>query len=111
MPNLSVGETALKDVIVLCPKRFGDQRGYFLETYNCKTFAAAGIDSSFVQDNEAFSAQKGTVRGLHFQAPPAEQAKLVRALRGSIFDVAVDLRLGSPTYGEWVAEKLTAERG
>jgi dTDP-4-dehydrorhamnose 3,5-epimerase len=109
MPNLAVRPTALKDVVVLCPKRFGDRRGYFLETYNNKTFAAAGIDLDFVQDNEAFSAKKGTVRGLHFQTPPTAQAKLVRVLRGRIFDVAVDLRVGSPTYGRWVGETLTAD--
>ena len=76
-----------------------------------KLFSQSGIMVHFVQDNQSFSVQKGTIRGLHFQLPPAAQAKLVRVLRGSIFDVAVDLRLASPTYGQWVAEQISAEGG
>lgn len=98
-------------VIRIVPKRFEDARGWFSETYQRDRFAAAGIDASFVQDNQSFSRAAGTLRGIHFQRPPHAQAKLVRCLRGRIWDVAVDLRAGSPTYGHWVAAELTAERG
>jgi dTDP-4-dehydrorhamnose 3,5-epimerase len=111
MSKIAVRATAIADVLILRPERFGDHRGYFRETYNQQSFAAAGVPATFVQDNESFSVLKGTLRGLHFQRPPAAQAKLVRALRGRVFDVAVDLRIGSPTYGKWVAEMLTAEGG
>lgn len=103
--------TATPGVILLKPRRFQDSRGYFSETYNQQSFAKAGVGAAFVQDNQSFSARAGTIRGLHFQLPPAAQAKLVRVLRGSIFDVAVDLRQGSPTYGRWVGETLTAREG
>ena len=93
------------------PRRFGDARGWFMETYSEAAAAAAGIDVRFVQDNQSFSATEGTVRGLHFQRPPHAQAKLVRCVRGSIMDYAVDVRRGSPTYGRWVSAKLTAESG
>ena len=86
-------------------------RGWFSETYSTRAFSDLLGGTVFVQDNQAFSAQRGTLRGLHFQRPPEPQAKLVRVLRGSIFDVAVDLRVGSPTYGHWVGETLTAEGG
>ncbi|WP_184279884.1 dTDP-4-dehydrorhamnose 3,5-epimerase [Brevundimonas vesicularis] len=98
-------------VIFLQPRRFGDERGWFMETYSERSAVAAGIDSRFVQDNQSFSAAEGTIRGLHFQRPPYAQAKLVRCVRGSIMDYAVDVRRGSPTYGQYVAAKLTAEGG
>lgn len=103
--------TAIPDVKILIPQRHGDARGYFSETYNRRVLAEAGINVDFVQDNESLSAEVGTIRGLHFQTPPYEQAKLVRVLTGAIFDVAVDLRIGSPTYGQHVAVRLSAEEG
>lgn len=101
----------LPGVVLLRPRRFADARGHFVETYNEKAFAAAGIAARFVQDNQSYSANRGTVRGLHFQLPPAVQSKLVRVLQGSVYDVAVDLRAGSPTYGQWRGETLTADKG
>jgi dTDP-4-dehydrorhamnose 3,5-epimerase len=101
----------LSGVVLLRPRRFADARGHFAETYNEKTFAAAGVAVRFVQDNQSYSAKRGTIRGLHFQLPPAAQAKLVRVLHGSVYDVAVDVRRGSPTYGRWIAETLTAAGG
>ncbi|WAC59882.1 dTDP-4-dehydrorhamnose 3,5-epimerase [Brevundimonas sp. SL130] len=98
-------------VTLLRPRRFGDARGWFMETYSEASALAAGIDARFVQDNQSFSAFEGTVRGLHYQRPPHAQAKLVRCVRGSIMDYAVDIRRGSPTYGHHVAAKLTAEGG
>ncbi|MPR08695.1 dTDP-4-dehydrorhamnose 3,5-epimerase [Microvirga tunisiensis] len=111
MSNLIVERTDISDVVLLKPRRFGDHRGWFTETYNARSFTQALGSVVFVQDNQAFSAAKGTLRGLHFQRPPEPQAKLIRVLRGSIFDVAVDLRMGSPTYGRWVGETLTADGG
>jgi len=102
-------DTALPGVCIIEPQVFGDHRGYFMETYSAKAFADIGIDTVFVQDNQSFSAQKGTLRGLHFQNDPMAQAKLVRVTRGAVLDVAVDLRRGSPTYKQWVAVELTAE--
>jgi dTDP-4-dehydrorhamnose 3,5-epimerase len=93
------------------PKRFGDARGWFTEVYAEPSFAARGIDCRFVQDNHSLSVPRFTLRGLHFQTPPHGQAKLVRCIRGSIFDVAVDVRAGSPTYGQWVGATLSAENG
>jgi len=101
----------LPGAVLLQPRRFSDARGYFVETYNENTFAPAGIAVKFVQDNQSFSARRGTIRGLHFQTPPAAPSKLVRVLQGSVYDVAVDLRAGSPTYGQWRGETLTADRG
>lgn len=101
----------ISGVHLIKPRRHGDHRGFFAETYNKRAFAALGIDVAFVQDNHSVSAQKGTLRGLHFQAPPRAQAKLVRCGRGAIFDVAVDLRRGSPTWGRWVGYELSAENG
>jgi dTDP-4-dehydrorhamnose 3,5-epimerase len=101
----------LSGLVLLRTERFGDARGYFTETYNERTFQAAGITARFVQDNQSYSAKRGTIRGLHFQLPPASQAKLVRVLQGSVYDVVVDLRVGSPTYGRWVGENLTAQGG
>ena len=93
------------------PRRFGDARGWFSETYNSRSYADLGITDHFVQDNQSLSVARGTVRGLHCQLPPHAQAKLVRCVSGSIFDVAVDLRSGSPTFGRWVGATLTAEGG
>jgi dTDP-4-dehydrorhamnose 3,5-epimerase len=102
---------ALEGVRVFQPKKLSDARGYFVETFNAQSYAAAGVKSAFVQDNQSLSRIAGTIRGLHFQRPPAAQAKLVRVLRGAIFDVVVDLRRGSHTYGQWCAATLTAEGG
>lgn len=95
----------------ITPRRFGDARGWFTETYNRDTFAALGIACTFVQDNHSLSAPALTLRGLHFQTPPRAQEKLVRCIRGRVFDVAVDVRAGSPTYGQWVGAELSAENG
>ncbi|MDP3661142.1 dTDP-4-dehydrorhamnose 3,5-epimerase [Phenylobacterium sp.] len=102
---------ALPEVLLITPKRHGDARGWFSETWSRAAMAQQGLDFDFVQDNQAFSARRGTVRGLHFQASPNPQAKLVRVLRGAIYDVAVDIRPGSATYGRWASAELTAERG
>ncbi len=99
------------NVVLLRPKRFGDDRGWFSEVYNERIFSGYGIDDRFVQDNHSLSVPVGTLRGLHFQTPPFEQAKLVRCIRGRIFDVAVDIRSGSPTFGRWVGAELSAENG
>lgn len=106
-----VNETALPGVLLLVPRRFGDDRGFFSESWNRKTLAGHGIDTDFVQDNHSMSHATGTLRGLHFQAPPSAQAKLVRCGRGSLFDVAVDIRRGSPTYGKWVGYDLSFDNG
>jgi dTDP-4-dehydrorhamnose 3,5-epimerase len=108
---MEIRETALPDVKVLTPRRFGDARGYFCETWSAPRLAAMGLALDFVQDNESLSAAKGTLRGLHYQAPPFAQTKLVRVARGAILDVAVDARAGSPTYGRWVAEVISAANG
>lgn len=102
--------TSIPDVVIVTPRRFGDARGYFMETYKRNAFLeATGHDPVFVQDNFSLSAQKGTVRGLHFQTPPHPQGKLVRCTRGALLDVAVDARVGSPTYLQSVAIELTGE--
>lgn len=108
---MQVDKLAIPDVLKITPRRFGDHRGFFAETYSARAYAEAGITDDFVQDNHSLSAQVGTVRGLHFQAPPHAQAKLVRCGRGAIFDVAVDVRKGSPTYGQWVGAELSADNG
>lgn len=108
---LDVAPLDIAAVKLIRPRRFGDKRGYLVETWNRRTFAAAGIDIDFVQDNCSFSALPGTIRGLHFQRPPAPQAKLVRCVRGRIFDVAVDLRRVSQTFGRFVAAELTDDGG
>ena len=100
---------SLPGVIRIEPKRFGDERGFFSEVYNKRAFADAGVALDFVQDNHSLSLKAGTVRGLHYQRPPYAQAKLVRVVRGSIADVAVDIRKGSPTYGCHITETLSAE--
>jgi dTDP-4-dehydrorhamnose 3,5-epimerase len=101
----------IPDVILVRPPRHDDPRGYFRETYRAAAFREIGIDAAFVQDNEAFSARRGTIRGLHFQTPPHAQAKLVRVLQGAILDVAVDLRARSASFGHKVAVELTASGG
>ena len=108
---LDVTPTSLPDVLLIIPARHGDDRGFFSESWNRARMAEAGITLDFVQDNHSFSAQTGTIRGLHFQSDPHAQDKLVRCGRGSLFDVAVDIRAGSPTYGQWVGETLSFENG
>jgi dTDP-4-dehydrorhamnose 3,5-epimerase len=108
---LKITPLSIPDVILVAPKRHGDARGWFSETWSREAFAQVGVDCDFVQDNQAYSARRNTIRGLHFQAAPHAQAKLVRVLRGAIQDVAVDVRQGSPTFGRWVAAVLTAEGG
>jgi dTDP-4-dehydrorhamnose 3,5-epimerase len=103
--------TEIADVVEIRPRRFGDHRGWFSEVFKAHVFADAGIDVAFIQDNESFSASPGTIRGLHYQLAPHAQAKLVRVLRGSIADVAVDLRRGSSTFGRHVVVTLSAEAG
>ena len=98
MESFSVTPLAIPDVLLVQPRKFADHRGYFVETYSHREFARLGIANEFVQDNQSLSVCRGTVRGLHFQLPPHPQAKLVRVLRGALYDVAVDLRRGSPTY-------------
>ena len=102
---------AISDVIVIRPQRFADSRGYFVETYNKRPFADLGIEIEFVQDNEALSETRGTLRGLHFQLAPDPQTKLVRVIAGAIFDVAVDVRDGSPTFGTWCGARLDSTDG
>ena len=109
--TLKVEALEIADVKLVTPQRFGDDRGFFSETYSAERFKAAGIAADFVQDNHSLSVQPGTVRGLHYQSPPFAQAKLVRVLRGAIVDVAVDVRTGSPTFGKWVKAELSAENG
>ena len=106
--QLAVERLAIPEVKIVRPKKHGDARGFFSETWNKRAFAEAGIDLDPVQDNHAFSARKGTVRGLHFQSLPFAQAKLVRVVRGAIFDVAVDIRHGSPTFGQHVSAVISA---
>lgn len=102
-------ETNLKGVYVLEPQVFGDARGWFMESWSQRKMEEAGIHVDFLQDNHSFSATKGTLRGLHYQLNPMAQAKLLRCSRGSILDVAVDLRKGSPQYAKWTAVELSAE--
>ncbi|WP_227271798.1 dTDP-4-dehydrorhamnose 3,5-epimerase [Roseobacter weihaiensis] len=108
---MQVETTKLADVFILTPKRFGDARGFFSESWSQRAMAGAGFHFDWVQDNHSLSMQVGTVRGLHFQAPPHAQDKLVRCGRGALFDVAVDIRRGSPTYGQWIGEELSFENG
>jgi dTDP-4-dehydrorhamnose 3,5-epimerase len=108
---MEIRSTAISEVKVLTPRRFGDARGFFSEAWSAARMAEAGLDFAFVQDNESLSAQRGTLRGLHYQAPPFAQTKLVRVVRGAILDVAVDARRGSPTWGKWVSEVISAENG
>ena len=105
---MDVVSLAIPDVKIIRPKKFGDHRGFFSETYTKKTFEAAGLQYDFVQDNQSLSAEVGTIRGLHFQLPPFAQDKLVRVVRGAILDVAVDIRKGSPTFGRHVSAVISA---
>lgn len=106
---MNIIQTEIEDVLIIESKVFGDHRGWFTETYSKEKFKELGIDIDFIQDNHSFSAQKGTLRGLHFQLNPKAQTKLVRCTKGKILDVAVDIREGSPTYKKWVAVELTEE--
>lgn len=106
---MNVTRTAIPGVLLIEPKVFGDHRGFFCETYNRRRFEECGLLVDFVQDNHAFSASAGVLRGLHFQAPPMTQTKLVRVARGAVYDVVLDLRRGSPTFGHWEGFTLSAE--
>ncbi len=108
---MQVEETALPGVLIVTPRRFGDARGFFAETWSQRAFDEAGIEAVFVQDNHSLSETAGTLRGLHFQGPPHAQGKVVRCGRGALFDVAVDIRAGSPSYGRWIGTELSAENG
>lgn len=108
---MNVEKTSLEEVVVLTPRRFEDPRGWFSEVWNQETLRGLGIDINFVQDNHSYSVPAGTVRGLHYQSPPHAQDKLVRVGRGSVLDVAVDVRNGSPQYGKWVGVELSAQNG
>lgn len=108
---LEIEETGLLGCVVLTPRRFGDNRGFFSESWNKARMAEHGFDFDFVQDNHSLSREVGTIRGLHYQSPPHAQYKLVRCGRGRLFDVAVDVRVGSPTYGKWFGVELSFENG
>lgn len=108
---LEVKKTALPGVLEIIPKRFGDDRGYFVETFNADRLKHVGLDVTFCQDNHSYSRDIGVLRGLHYQMAPFAQDKLVRVTRGRVFDVAVDLRQGSQTYSKWVGVELSAEKG
>ena len=107
----AIAETALPGVLLVTPRRFGDDRGWFEETWSARALAEAGFGRPFVQDNHAMSGRRGVLRGLHFQAPPRAQDKLLRCARGAILDVAVDIRRGSPTWGRSVAVELSEDNG
>lgn len=107
--RVQIIDTAFPEVKVLVPRRFGDARGVFCETWSARKLESLGIRAAFVQDNHSISRHKGTVRGLHYQLPPFAQDKLVRVVRGSVLDVAVDIRRGSPTFGKFVADVLSLE--
>ena len=106
---MNVIETKLPGVVIVEPQVFGDHRGWFMESWSRKTMEAHGLNYDFVQDNQSYTARKGTLRGIHFQQYPMAQTKLVRVTRGAVMDVAVDLRKDSPTYRQWVAVELSAE--
>ena len=106
-----IEHTILEGVLILTPKRIADDRGWFCETWNAAQLATVGLDLVFVQDNHSMSVAASTQRGLHFQRPPHAQDKLVRCSCGAVFDVAVDIRRGSPTYGRWIGVELTAANG
>ena len=109
--SMKVDRTSVLDVLTVIPQRFGDERGFFCESYSRRRFEDIGLSFDFVQDNYSISAKAGTVRGLHFQAPPHAQTKLVRCGRGRLLDVAVDIRKGSPTYGHWTSAEMSFENG
>ena len=106
---MKIESLAIPAVKLIEPRRFGDARGFFSETWSHRALAEAGLDIAFVQDNHSLSREKGVVRGLHFQRPPSAQGKLVRVVRGAVLDVAVDIRAGSPSYGQHVSAVLSAE--
>ena len=106
---MKVTETELKDVYLIEPQVFGDARGWFIESWSKRKMEEAGFHIDFVQDNQSYSAKKGTLRGLHYQLQPKSQGKLIRVTRGAVFDVAVDIRKGSPQYAKWTGEILSAE--
>ena len=106
---MQVTKTAIDGVLIIEPKVFGDARGWFMETWSARKFQAAGLTFEFVQDNQSYSAHKGTLRGLHYQTAPFAQTKLVRCTRGKLLDVAVDIREDSDTFKQWVAVELTAD--
>lgn len=108
---MKITPTKLQGVLLLEPRRFGDARGWFCETWSQRDLSAAGLQLNFVQDNHSYSRAAGTLRGLHYQAPPHAQDKLVRCTRGAVLDVVVDVRRGSASYGQWLAERLSAENG
>ncbi len=108
---MKIEKTPLSGVLIITPKRHGDERGFFSESWSMANMAKHGLHHQFVQDNHSLSQKAGTVRGLHFQAPPHAQAKLIRCGRGRLFDVAVDIRRGSPTYGQWTGVELSFENG
>lgn len=107
--QVKVIPTVLSDVVIVDPDLFGDERGFFMESYHSEKFKALGVDVDFIQDNHSRSEQAGTLRGLHYQLAPYAQSKLVRVLTGAIYDVAVDIRPHSPTFGQWVGVLLTAD--
>ncbi|PBB28652.1 dTDP-4-dehydrorhamnose 3,5-epimerase [Mesorhizobium sp. WSM4312] len=108
---MEIRSLGIDGVLEIVPKRHGDARGFFMETYNAERFSQAGIDLVFVQDNHSYSATAGVLRGLHYQLEPRAQDKLLRVIRGALLDVAVDIRRSSPTFGKWVALEITAEKG
>lgn len=108
---LTVESLSIPDVLLVKPQRFFDDRGYFVETYSQRSLGQSGVTVAFRQDNQSLSTQRGTIRGLHFQLAPEPQTKLVRVIAGAVFDVAVDLREGSATYGRWCGATLTAAEG
>jgi dTDP-4-dehydrorhamnose 3,5-epimerase len=108
---MHIEETTLPGVVILTPRRFADDRGFFAETWNSDTLCGLGIDTPFVQDNHSYSKAVNTVRGLHYQSSPHAQSKLVRVVRGSVLDVAADLRQESVHYGHWIGVELSAENG
>lgn len=105
--SFDIRPLALEGVLEIRPRKFGDDRGFFSETWSAQRFSEAGLELQFVQDNHSFSAARGVLRGLHYQLPPYAQDKLVRVVKGAIFDVAVDIRKGSPTFGRWCALRLS----
>lgn len=108
---MEITKLGLDGVVLITPDRHEDARGYFCESWNARALAQLGIDLNFVQDNQSFSRAAGTVRGLHYQAAPYAQDKLVRVVQGAVFDVAVDVRVGSPDFGRWTGAELSAENG
>lgn len=109
--SIDITITPLENVLIIKPKRFEDIRGFFEESWNAKSFSENGIDMNFIQDNHSYSKEQGTLRGLHYQKPPYAQDKLIRCSQGSIFDVAVDIRQDSSTYGKWFGMKLSRDNG